>query len=244
MAGFNWTIHEYDHLDSTQTYARNELAAGQANEGTVIQAARQTDGYGRHKRVWTGGQGNLLMSFILKPACTAQESVQFSFITSLALTRAIEDLAGKSDVLKLKWPNDVMLGNKKCAGILIEAESDAEGRLTLIIGLGVNLASAPDMGAALYEAYGYDHNLSVKALREMFLAHFETLYHEWHQEGWDAIRLQWLEHSYAVGQTMIVKVRDLPCEGAFHGLSKDGSLQLKLDDGRIKTISSGDVFVE
>lgn len=243
MAAISWTIHTFDQLNSTQSYAREMLGDG-ASEGMLIQTSSQVNGYGRHQRSWVGGTGNLLLSFIITPECSHQSIFQFSFMTSLALHDALVHLAPDlKSQLRLKWPNDLLLKDRKCAGILIETDQEASGRLALIIGLGVNLSSAPEEGVALIDVLP-GNKLVLDDVRDRFLEQFQNLYAQWHSGGWGEMRSQWLEKSYAIGQRLRVKVQDSPCEGAFHGLSKDGSLELKLNDGSIKTISSGDVFVE
>ena len=213
----SWSLETHETLDSTQARAK-ELAAQSAQEGTCVQALAQNSGHGRHGREWVSPRGNLYLSFILRPKCEIRDMPQLSLVTALALAAVINH-----DDLTLKWPNDILIGGKKCAGILLEREGDA-----LIVGVGVNTKSAPE-GAAC-----------VDVKRDQFLDQFDIFYQSCLAGGFAKIRAQWLEKSYAPGTKMSVKNGSHIIQGAFIGLDSTGNLLLERE-GEIKIISAGEI---
>lgn len=211
-----WEILYKDSATSTQDIARQN-----ARHGLVVQAGIQTDGRGRHGREWTSPIGNLYLSLVIKPAGGPDTYGAYSFRASLALYRAID-----SHDLMLKWPNDVLYQGRKCAGVLLEAH---EGNL--IIGLGVNIVSAPD-GAACIPSTTTD------ALRDRFLSKFDKLLNV----PFDALCTEWLECAHPIGSQLTVKPYGQILQGIFAGLDHRGNLQLDVD-GEIHRLSSADVFL-
>src|SRR5207302_625575 len=124
-------------VDSTQTVAR-ELADTRAPEGTVVTAEHQRAGRGRGGRSWLDRPGeNLLLSVILRPAIQAAEVPQLTLVAAVAVAEAVEEVAGlRPDI---KWPNDLVLDERKFAGVLTEAASDGRAVSRVIVGIGINV---------------------------------------------------------------------------------------------------------
>ncbi len=214
----SWVFQEHECVRSTQDEARALLEKG-AEEGSVVIADEQTQGRGRHGREWVSPKGNLYMSFILKPACAPSDYGQIALKIGLALGRAVAEF---SEGVRLKWPNDVLIDGRKCAGILIEAEGDC-----LIIGMGVNVSVAP-------EDASYIENADVPGVRAAFFKHFDAVYNQ----NFEEVKEEWLEMAHPVGSDVTVKIGDRHVSGAFEGLDALGNM---IVDGQ--TISSGDVFL-
>ncbi len=140
----NWQIRTLSHVPSTQNSIR-ELAAEGAPEGTVVQALMQTSGRGRQGNQWISPMGNLYMSMLLRPGCTAMAAGQISFVAAVALSAAMDDVMAPGHAKTLKWPNDVLIDGKKCAGILLESDLDKDGNVnSLVLGMGVNIMAPPE----------------------------------------------------------------------------------------------------
>ena len=111
----------------------------------MVSAGEQTRGRGRHGRAWASPPGNLYASVLLRPDCAMAVAAQLSLVAGLALGEALVGLGPPALDLQLKWPNDVLIGGAKAAGILLEGASDADGRAAwVVVGTGVNLVSCPE----------------------------------------------------------------------------------------------------
>ncbi len=174
------------------------------------------------------------------------EAAQLSFVTALAVADTASRWA-PADLVRLKWPNDVMLGGAKVSGILIESGQTGEGGLWLAIGVGINLAGAPegidypatDLASRLLagrEPPGQDEAMA--ALAEQMAARLA----QWSQSGFVPVREAWLERAYALGQQCVARVGEGALRGVAEGLDVDGALLLRLDSGEVRRITAGDVF--
>ena len=234
-----WRIERFDSVVSTQdtVFAR---ARESAREGFVVHADIQEAGRGRHGREWVSKPGNLFLSLLLRPSCELQMVGQLSLLTGLALFEAMAKFCG-SESLSLKWPNDVLLGNDKCAGILLETDVTSDGGALdfVVIGVGVNIAHAP-MGAKLCD---YSDNIDVVSFRNLFLEKFSYLYQQWQNDGFETIRTEWLLHAHPRDIALSVKIGERLEKGFFHDIDAFGNLRLKDETGALKTITAGDVYV-
>ena len=248
----NWPsqieLLEYSVLDSTN--AEGKRLAFQDSQNSWIFAQKQTDGKGSRGRGWCSDGSNLTASFLFYPSGTIKELAQRTFTTSLALFDSLVYSGVKSDQLILKWPNDVLLNKKKVSGILLETSSDPNSeRVALIIGVGLNLVSYPDlhdgqglnkMPTALNSVLG---NKTPKALTMLTyiansLQYWEKMYRD---EGFLYIKDAWLKLSYDLGSKVRVSIKGEELKGSFHGISDDGSFLLKSNETLLE-LSTGDVF--
>lgn len=239
----NWVIETHERVPSTQDMIR-ELAEAGAEEGQVVQASQQIAGRGRHGRVWESEDGNLFFSLLLRPNCQAKDIGPLALIAGLSLA---ETLMGYLDheqaEIVLKWPNDVLLNDKKCAGILLETELLASGRVSAaILGLGVNIKSAPeDIGAAVEEFSS--RALSAEMVRDSFLQIFGAHYTHWQEKGFDDLRERWLAYAHSKDTPINVKIGEQLESGSFHDIDAQGNLRMVTDQGQMKSITAGEVYL-
>jgi len=232
----------FDTLASTSDEATRLARAG-APEGTLVTARTQTAGRGRQGRHWVSEPGNLYASLVLRPDAHVARAAQLGFAASLAIADAIRGFAPKVPVT-LKWPNDVLVGGRKVAGILLESEGDTVGRVRfVVIGIGVNLASHPadsEFPATSLAATG-----AAAVTPEAFLAALASAlllwYERWRGDGFAALRRAWLARATGIGQALRARLPGETVEGRFAGLDDDGMLLLDLPQGR-RRIAAGDVF--
>ncbi len=228
MSDLAWSVQAFDCLNSTQDYIKSNI--DNLNEGSCIQAFSQDDGYGRHGRVWNSPEGNLYLSFLLKPSCRASEYGQVALIAGLAVARTVSPF----ELCILKWPNDVLINGRKVCGVIVEAAND-----TLIVGVGLNVNEAPLEDSVSLKG----HNLQIENIRDDLLDHFRTLYLEWKQYGFQSIRTDWMRCSFNIDQLMSVKIGNKVVSGKYQGLDKAGYLLLLCDKtNKVITVTSGDVF--
>ncbi len=233
--------HVLASVDSTNTHAKT-LAAEGAPEGTLVVAHTQTAGRGRHGNTWQSLEGNLFASIILRPAISAADVGQLSFLIAVALADALKPILPASATLGLKWPNDILLDGRKCAGILLESEGGNQTALPWVVaGMGVNLAGAPEGAVALPDAG------APKLTPEAFLDVFEPVlggwYGRWQLDGFSAVQSAWSMHAIHHGKHIRVRLTREDLQGVFEGIDMHGALRLRLADDSLRLISSGEVYL-
>lgn len=236
-----WNVEIYGALPSTQDVVLLRAMQDGA-EGLVIQSLTQSAGRGRHGNEWSSPLGNLYMSILLRPECKADKAGQLSFVAALALSRAIDEHLGAGHKKTLKWPNDVLIDGRKCAGILLESDIDFKGHVhALSVGIGVNILSAPE-GAVCLDDVKNDEKLAIHPFRDTLLAHFADFYRKWKDEGFEPIRKKWLKQAHGLMEEIRVRLPDRTEHGIFKDLGRDGSLLLGQDGKKELVISAGEVY--
>ena len=217
----------FEQLASTNDEAKRQAVAG-AGEGVLIVARRQTAGRGRSGRAWASPEGNLYLSLLLRPDRPPAEAAQLSFVAALAVAEA----AGIAT--QLKWPNDVLAGGRKLSGILLEGFDGA-----LVIGVGVNVAAAPE-GATCLREQG-----SAAGCDELLAAFCDSLLDwrgRWLAKGFAPVRDAWLARAVGLGRPATARLGRETLEGTFADLDADGALLLDLGAAGRRRIAAGEVY--
>ena len=147
----DFDVCEFESIDSTNAHAKRMLERGEAKEGTVVFSYDQTMGYARYGREWVSQKGNFFCSIVLKPDVDIRSLSQLSFIVSLAVGRTVRNLFMDSPKqTSYKWPNDILIDNKKVAGILLESSMvrDNASADWVLVGIGINTISSPFIDVA------------------------------------------------------------------------------------------------
>jgi BirA family biotin operon repressor/biotin-[acetyl-CoA-carboxylase] ligase len=232
---------ELQEVDSTNEEARRRAAAGEPGPLWIL-AAEQTKGRGRRGRIWEAPPGNLSATLLIRPNRPAGECAQLSFVAALA---AAEMLAALVPDVTLKWPNDVLASGQKIAGILLEAETAADGKAAwLAAGIGINLKAFPpgtEIPATAVEAMGVTAPSPQDALLDLAAA-FAKWYEAWRTDGFPAIREAWLSRAHGLGLRIRVRLAREQMTGIFRDIDDAGALVLGLPGGGTRTIAAGDVF--
>jgi BirA family biotin operon repressor/biotin-[acetyl-CoA-carboxylase] ligase len=212
-----------------------------------VTAGEQTEGRGRRGRGWTTGGGNLAASLLLIDPAEPALSATISFVAGVALHQAAVDCAGPAlaDRLRLKWPNDLLLDRRKVAGILVEGEKLSSGAFAVVVGIGVNCVSHPEVGTT--HAAGDFRSLGAPVeVEALFTALANRLAAEltvWDRgRGFAAIREAWLGRAGGLGEPIRVNLADRALDGRFDSLDADGRLVLLRTDGVRETVTAGDLF--
>ena len=228
----------YPSLTSTMEVAKQEAQLG-AVEGTVVIADEQTAGRGRIKRVWLSPKGSIALSIILYPSVVNLPSL--IMLASLAVVHSIEAVTGLRS--QIKWPNDVLVNDRKVCGILIE--SSVRGNIVdyAIIGIGVNvnlrLSDFPEIPAtatSLSAELGKD--VSRLGVIRRLLVEVERLYLVLQAGG--SIYEEWRDSLVTLGRRVRVKSGKTIYEGVVESVDRDGSLLLRHSDGNLSKIVAGD----
>lgn len=236
-------IEAYDELDSTNAEARRRAEVGEG--GPVwITAAFQTAGRGRRGRAWSTNRGNLAATLLTTTDRLPAEAAQLSFVAALAACDLADTCLGPG-AARLKWPNDVLVHGRKAVGILVESGARADGRLWLAVGIGVNLAHAPqdvERPAAAFAEYMAGPPPQPRDALDVLAAAFERWRTAWATQGFPPIAAGWSERATGIGQRCEARLPNRTLRGVAEGLDPDGALRLRLDDGGLERITAGDVF--
>nr|WP_216366904.1 biotin--[acetyl-CoA-carboxylase] ligase [Halovulum dunhuangense] len=231
--------------DSTNAEAARLLALG-TPAPFWVSAAVQTAGRGRRGRPWIAPPGNLTASLALRPGEDAAQAALRSFTASLALAEALEAVGAEPADLSLKWPNDVLLRGRKLAGILLEANR-ARGGLSLILGIGVNLASAPQ--AAEIEPQALPPialaELGLHVAPETLLDHLGPAFAAWEtvlrRDGFGPVRDAWLARAARLGQVITARLPGQAITGRFRTVDDTGAVVIETGDGPL-ALPAADIF--
>ncbi|MEO9462939.1 MAG: biotin--[acetyl-CoA-carboxylase] ligase [Marinomonas sp.] len=209
-------------------------------EGSWIVAKRQDSGRGRQGREWFDGAGNFMGSTVVAISPQSPPAHTLALVTGLAVYETVSALLPDPSSLKLKWPNDLLLGGAKLAGILLETSGDH-----VVVGIGVNLRAAPQLPDRQTTALAQfmpppelDH--FANSLARCFDAELER----WRNFGLETLIRRWLACAYPVGTA--ISVHDPAGEtllGRFDGLDENGSLLLLTVDGTRRVIHAGDIVI-
>ncbi len=234
-------IEVFKELDSTNEEAKRRALSGEPGPLWIV-AETQSAGRGRRGRAWTSNTGNLFTTGLFRLEASPARAAQLSFATALAVGDVAASVIDPA-LVKLKWPNDVLIDGRKVAGILLESGRHPLGGLWLAVGVGVNLAHHPDDAerpATDFTVHGatLSNTDAVERLAERF-AHWLAV---WDRDGFSPIREGWLARAWGLGERCTAWLSDETVEGVFADLGEDGALRLDLNDGRRRFISAGDVF--
>lgn len=224
---------------STNADLAARLRAGEPlREGHWLVADRQRSGKGRQGRDWSDGTGNFMGSTIVRLAPDESHPGGLPLAAGLAVYETVLPRLPQPSGLELKWPNDLLLAGGKLAGILLERQGEA-----VIVGIGVNLASAPAL-ADRKTASLADHGPAPD--RDSFAADLAQVFARelawWRDRGLGPVIARWLAAAHPVDTPLTVHGVDAqPLSGHFAGLANDGALRLRLADGTVRTVHAGDV---
>lgn len=238
MTSSRFAIEHYPSLASTNDLVRERALEGEA-EGLVVRAGVQAKGRGRHGRSWASPAGNLYFSMLLRPERPLAEAATLSLVIGLSLADTLAE-AGLEPALK--WPNDVLLGGAKVAGILLESVIVGAAAPVIVAGIGVNVASCPNdlpYPAASLTERGLD--ISPESLFDRFLAAFERDYDGWQAGGFPALRERWLGRAHGRGREARVRDGERVIGGRFVDVDGEGRLVLDTDAGR-RVVHAGELF--
>lgn len=214
-------------------------AKGQAHEGDWLIADRQTAGRGRQGRVWQSPPGNFYGSTLVGLRAGDPAAPTLALVAAIAAFEALAIWVSRG--LMLKWPNDVMVGEAKLAGILLERAGEA-----VVVGVGVNLAHHPDAldrQATSIAALGVTPP-PPEVFAETVATVFRDVLGQWRSEGLDVVRDEWVARAHMPGTPLSARLPDgSVIHGAFDGLTPDCALRLRLADGSSHVIHAGDVFL-
>ena len=231
-------IHYFPVVTSTMDIAR-DLARRGCPDFTIVIAGRQEKGRGRLKRNWVSSEGGLYFTLVLRPRIPPVLSARVNFAASLALSLTLRKRFNID--ARVKWPNDLLVDNRKIAGILSEMEAEAD-RVTFInVGIGINVNNDPPSGEPL--ACSLKGLLGKEISRNKLLAEFlEIFENRIHNEALDDVISEWKRYTLTLNRPVRIVTTRETTEGLALDVDENGSLVIELADGSTKKISHGDCF--
>ena len=235
---------DYDTIDSTMIDAVRRAEAG-AEEGTMVIADRQTAGRGRLGRSWISEPGvGLYFSIVLRPPTPPERAAVLTLAMGLGVARGLAKVSGA--VFDLRWPNDVLLNEKKCCGILVESAAEAGSLRYAVVGIGINVnqPSMPEEIAAIATSLRIEtaRSFDREAVLGEVLLSLESYYQLFCEQGARAVIEEFSEaSSYVSGKVVTVDAPGGPVHGTTAGLDPAGVLLLRKEDGSTEPILAGSV---
>ena len=246
-----YRLAAFESIGSTNAEAMSRARNGERGPIWFV-TTEQTAGRGRRHRPWIAPRGNLASSILEVIDISPAAAATLGFAAGLALEAALKKIsieaslrsAGSDDMrFSLKWPNDVLAGSKKLAGILLEAEA-VEAHLAVVVGIGTNVVAAPEgtpTPATSLAALGV--HIGAEEL-------FATLSDTWAEfrgiwdggRGFAEIRRLWLERAAGLGQPVAIRTAGAPIEGIFDTIDETGCLIIRTSGGERVPVSAGDVY--
>ncbi len=239
-------IYYFAKLSSTNTTAKEQAENG-AKEGTTIIAETQTRGKGRLNRRWISPKGGVWLSIILRPQINTEDAPKITLATAVAVAKTLCKLYGVR--AEIKWPNDVLVHNKKVCGILTRASLEGRTVNFIVVGIGINvnfaLSALPEdlktTATTLKEMLKKD--VDIEELIYQLLMEFEECYKQFKEKEFRNVLTEWRSMASFLGK----KVEIVSFAERLHGMAVDvdgkGALIVKLKDGTKRKIVSGDVSV-
>jgi BirA family biotin operon repressor/biotin-[acetyl-CoA-carboxylase] ligase len=247
-----YRLAAFDHIGSTNAEAIARARDGERGPMWFV-TSEQTAGRGRRHRPWIAPRGNLASSVLEVIDVSPTVAATLGFAAGLALEAALQKVSieaslrsAGSDEMKfsLKWPNDVLAGRKKLAGILLEAEAVADNRLAVVVGIGTNVIAAPEgtpTPATSLAALGVQVGAQdlFAALSDSW-AEFRGIWGD--GCGFGDIRKLWLERAAGLGQPVAIQSGHATAEGIFDTIDETGCMVIRTAEGKRVSISAGDVY--
>ena len=231
-------MHYFDETSSTMEIAK-DLARKGCPDFTVVIAGRQKKGRGRLNRAWISDAGGLYFTLVLRPQLPIVLSARVSFLTSLTLARVLQNWC-KIDA-KVKWPNDILVQERKISGMLTELEAEADQVNFINVGIGINVNNDPSRSesraSSIKKILG--QSVSRRELLSRFLDELET---RMQLADLDGIVSEWKKYTVTLNRNVRIVTNRETYEGLAVDVDDNGALVLELGDGTLKKILYGDCF--
>ncbi|WP_323736290.1 biotin--[acetyl-CoA-carboxylase] ligase [Methanosphaera sp. ISO3-F5] len=236
-------IHFYEELESTNDTAK-QFVDNDATEGTVIIAAHQTAGRTRKHEGWVSPEGGIYMTIIVRPEVTLLEASKLTIVTGVAIAKTLKDEFNVN--VGIKWPNDLLIGQKKICGILTEAVTDYDKVKAILLGVGIDVnideKDIPNELEHIATTVQKETNITLQRAEIMrkFFKIFEDLYEEYKKNNFKYIISEWRRLSSTTGNRVKVYKHGKAIKADAVGITNSGALIIETDDGKLEKITSGE----
>ena len=236
-------IYAYETTNSTMDIA-HQLASSGEPEGTVVVAEGQSKGRGRLGRGWVSPKGKgIYASVILRPALQFSEVPLVTLMTAVAVAKAVQSETGLAP--EIKWPNDLMIGTKKIAGILTELNAELNRVHYVILGIGMNVNASKTALPAYATSLGEEMKDKVDRLKlaRALLIQLDQYYAGFLAQGSQPILEAWRGFAFFLGRRVRVAAQGRMVDGQAVDVDSTGSLLVRTDTGLVESVTAGEVLV-
>jgi BirA family biotin operon repressor/biotin-[acetyl-CoA-carboxylase] ligase len=249
---FGKKLYFYPKIDSTNKVAL-QLAKEGAAEGTIVCAGYQTLGKGRFNRVWSAeADKNMLISFILRPKAPARHLQRITLAAAVILKNYLDFFLKKNDLFapnfSLKWPNDILVKNRKIAGILMQSVWAGNEIEALVMGVGLNVNGSieqfPEELQSVVTSLCYECGVPIKLhqITAGFISYFEREYIKLEQNNYSHVVANWKKQCKQFGNKIRVSLPTADKINAeFYDINENGNLMYRLADGSINHLTTGEI---
>ncbi|MDO4754900.1 MAG: biotin--[acetyl-CoA-carboxylase] ligase [Parabacteroides sp.] len=242
-------ILRFESVESTNVTAVQYALDG-ADEGTVIVADQQQGGRGRMKRVWSSPLGGLWFSIILRPKIDPEHIAQVTMVAGIAVAKVLRKLY-ENDIISIKWPNDLLVRNKKVCGILSEMQLNTEGNVDyVVVGIGINVNVDYDdfptelkgTAASLNEIF--NKKITCSEVLHKILIEFNDVYEKWISTGLNVVLQSWGKMNCTIGEKVLVKDDDkVIFSGIAKAIDEKGAIIVVNSDGLMRKFDFGEISI-
>jgi len=241
-------LYLFKEVMSTNTVAKF-LSENDVNNGTVILSEKQSGAKGRLGKSWESPLGGIWLSLVVKPNVDHSKIPMITLATGVAVVKTLERIGIEN--AEIKWPNDVMINDKKVCGILTEAITKFNSIESVIIGVGidanfdVNVLSEELQEGTTTLDIELGHRVNENEIIRFFLEEFERIGILFEEGGFERILKEWRKYSYSIGK--IVEVREpfsKSYDGYVLGISREGALVVEKIDGTLEKVISGECIIK
>jgi BirA family biotin operon repressor/biotin-[acetyl-CoA-carboxylase] ligase len=241
-ASAGYRLAAFERIGSTNAEALARAREGERGPVWFV-TSEQTAGRGRRHRPWIAPRGNLACSVLEGMDVPPSVAATLGFAAGLALEAGLRSTASDKMEFALKWPNDVLVGGNKLAGILLEADS-IEDRLAVVVGIGINVVAAPERTptpATSLRMLAIDVSAGqlFTALSDAWVE-FRGIWDE--GRGFAEIRQRWLQRAAGLGRPVSILSGGSTATGTFETIDETGCMIVRTSDGRRQPISAGEVY--
>ena len=237
----NFFNYYLDKVDSTNIKIKKISEQKSYEENIALLAYNQTSGRGRSKNYWISNYGDLTCSFLIKKKIEVDKLGQINILISVAIIEALKKIFPNL-IIKIKWPNDLYVENKKIGGILLESQINKNLVNYLIIGLGINIVTSP-----IIEKYettkisNYTENTDLKKIFHLVRDHIYKNICIWDKKNFKFFKTKWISFSKDVGGTVSIKKNNNFYTGNFMTISENGELVMNTKEKKTISFSFGEI---
>ncbi len=241
-------IYYFPELESTNMIAKEKATHKEegVNEGTIVIAERQSAGKGRLGRNWFSPAGGIWLSIILYPQLSPSYIPRITLMTAVAVVKAIERCAQIKG--QIKWPNDILINEKKVCGILTEMSAELDLINWVVVGIGINVnikkqefpEEIREKTTSLKEVLGKE--ISRVRLVQIFLKEFEKYYELLKRREFSSILRDWKSYSHTLGRKIKINIGENVVTGEAIDINEKGALIFKKEEGELVEIISGTII--
>jgi len=245
LSGFGEVVHHLEVVTSTQDIAKDMALKG-APDGTVVMAKKQTQGRGRLGRKWFSPEGGLWFSVIMRPEIAPGEAPKITLLGAVSIAQAVREVTGLE--AEIKWPNDILIKDRKVGGILTEANAVMDKLNFILLGVGINVNVDTSIfpenllmpATSLSSESG--QKIELPLLLQSCLKHLQS-YYVFLKTDFEKILDEWRQLSAILGRQVRVSALGETLEGIAMDVDEQGSLLLEVSSGEVRTVRLGDLFI-